>query len=279
MVIGNHEVMNVTGDLRYVHPGEYAAFKNKQSEQRMNAYYKKTVAHLRATAPKGQPFELPANHREEWNKQYPLGYVAHRMAWAPTGEYGRWTRSNPAALRVNDTVFVHGGISSKYADMGLRVLNKRVRNEISNPKKWNADSIIDDPDGPFWYRGWAQLEETPENEAILDDVLQKLGVRRMVVGHTPLLNTVLPRFGGKVIAVDVGLSDYYGGANAALEIAGDQTFAIIEGQRIELPTTKTGVVDYLKQAAQLVADPSEIESYLVELEAQQTNTDQNSAPW
>ena len=33
-MVGNHEAMNMTGDLRYVHPGEYRAFTGSQSEAR-----------------------------------------------------------------------------------------------------------------------------------------------------------------------------------------------------------------------------------------------------
>ena len=32
VLVGNHEAMNVTGDLRYVDPGEYAAFRDRRSE-------------------------------------------------------------------------------------------------------------------------------------------------------------------------------------------------------------------------------------------------------
>ncbi len=261
IVIGNHEVMNVTGDLRYVHPGEYAAFKDQYSERRLAAYYQQTVARLKATTPRGETFSLPKDHREQWNKQFPLGFVAHRDAWSPQGEYGRWTLLNATAVKVADTVFVHGGLSSKYAKLSLRTLNRRVREEIRNPKLWGEGSIIDDPEGPFWYRGWAELPETPENEALLDKVLSKLGAQRMVVGHTPLVNTVLPRFNGKVIVADVGLSDYYGGANAALELVGNRAYALINGQRVPLPTNSADVMDYLDTAAQMVADNRKIREY------------------
>ena len=39
LLIGNHEHMNITGDLRYVHPGEYEAFETRNSKQLRNNYY------------------------------------------------------------------------------------------------------------------------------------------------------------------------------------------------------------------------------------------------
>lgn len=39
VLIGNHEAMNVYGDLRYVSPGEYAAFRDADSEKAREALY------------------------------------------------------------------------------------------------------------------------------------------------------------------------------------------------------------------------------------------------
>jgi len=37
--MGNHEAMNLYGDLRYVTPEEYAAFKTGDSEQVRDSYF------------------------------------------------------------------------------------------------------------------------------------------------------------------------------------------------------------------------------------------------
>jgi len=42
-------------------------------------------------------------------------------------------------------------------------------------------------DGPLWYRGWAlESDQRGLFEAVVDNsVLEKTGVRRMIMGHTP----------------------------------------------------------------------------------------------
>ena len=262
-LIGNHESMNMTDDLRYVHSGEYAAFKGRNSRKNRNAYYQATIAHLTTTLSKKDLPVFDKAHREQWNVKFPLGYVEHRRAWAPSGKYGKWVLSHPAVAVLDDTLFVHGGISAKYANMPVSEMNTRIRTELANSPRVLPDSVIDDVVGPLWHRSWTSLPEIAENESALDAVLAALGVRRMVVAHTPLLPIVLPRFGGKLVMVDVGLSAAYGGGFSALELVGGEAFAIIADGRVALPTESgvDAVLSYLTEAEEIVGPQVKITNY------------------
>lgn len=88
-------------------------------------------------------------------------------------------------------------------------------------------------DGPMWYRGAAMGSEE-ENDDLIKKILDRIKVKRMVIGHTPMRDGIITsRFGGRVLAIDTGMSAevYEGGRPSALEIVGDTVTAIYVGER------------------------------------------------
>jgi hypothetical protein len=59
---------------------------------------------------------------------------------------------------------------------------------------------------------------------------------------------VLPRFGGKVIMIDVGISEHYGSVPACLVFQGMKPYALHRGHSLELPLG-ANIMGYLKTAA------------------------------
>ncbi|MFK7956810.1 MAG: metallophosphoesterase [Lysobacterales bacterium] len=264
-LIGNHEAMNMSGDLRYVHPGEYAAFVDRRSRKRQTDYYRRSVEFIKNNQPEEQWPAFDKAHREAFNKKYPLGYVEHRSAWSPGGEIGQWVLEHDAVVRVNDSLFVHGGIAPDQPLLPVEQINQQVREALQNAATSNSETIIDSPQGPLWYRGLAVMDETAENEALLDKMLAFYGVKRIVIAHTPVVRTILPRFSGKVILADVGLAAYYGGARASLVIDDTGPYALLAGERVDLPAKDQGVdalVAYLRAAAAQMPDPSGTLQYI-----------------
>ncbi|NNC98550.1 MAG: hypothetical protein HKN85_00045, partial [Gammaproteobacteria bacterium] len=202
-------------------------------------------------------------YRQDWEQRFPLGYVEHRLAWAPTGMYGKWAISHAAVAKVGDSLFVHGGISPQSAGMPMSEINTRVRTALAGAANPGDVSILEDESSPLWYRGWASAAETSENEEILDGVLAAYGVKRMVIAHTPLVPIVLPRFGGKVLMVDVGLSKHYGHGFSALVIKADKPYAILADQELPIPEKVDDIGAYLDTAAALLEDPAKINHYKV----------------
>lgn len=249
VVLGNHELMTLLGDWRYVAPADYESFAADESEADRAAAYAAFAAAAGGDSPAA---------RSRFENTYPRGYFARQAAFAPTGRYGAWLRSLPALIVVNDTAYVHGGLPPVMAQHGIAI-NERVQatvarylslrdrlaergvlaafdreGDIEAAAAAPADAERDEflalsqaaelgPEGPLWYRGSVYCKPMLE-QPILDAALERLGAARVVVGHTPTDDRhARSLHDGKVLTLDTGmLADYYRGRPAALVSEGGE---------------------------------------------------------
>ena len=258
VLIGNHEMMNMIGDLRYVSKSEYAAFADDETRERRNHWF--TAWSRRVGVNSGA--------RQRFDSTFPRGYFALREAFGPKGKYGKWLLEKNVIAVVNRTAFVHGGLPPVVADLGLEGINQGLKkdlvdyinavatlmeaevllptdayydyvgilgdymprlnasaeiiNAVATVKKLDDASVLHS-DGPLWYRGNVACSEIIE-EHQLRESLRAIGADRVVVGHTPTpTRKVLQRFDGRVVEVDTGmLNFYYNGSGNALILEGGE---------------------------------------------------------
>ena len=263
LLIGNHETMNVVGDLRYVSPGEYAAFATQNSPRLQNMQWERQVEWMQVNTPEFAEIDLEA-YRIEWDKQVPLGWVEHRQAWSFNGKYGKWVEGSHVAIQVNDTIYLHGGISEKYCKFSLQSLTEQVLAAMQNHDP-SVISAMNDPLGPVWYRGLAQEEETELFSQTLDNILDRYGAKRIVIGHTPTGGVVWPRFDQRVVANDTGIAAYYGAHKGLLELTSDGATAIYGEQRIPVPTLNSGREDYLRAVIEVDSNNAQLKERLARM--------------
>ncbi len=273
VLIGNHESMILTGDMRYVSAEEYAAFADDEdSDERarwFKAYARQKGGDLTAT-------------RATFNEKFPIGYFAMRRAFRADGQYGQWLLQKNIIGVINRTAFVHGGLSPEIARIGLSGVNERLQQElvefvnvlgtlmdaevllptdshydygailenympslnaseavlqaVEAGKRLNNSELLAS-DGPLWYRSNVQCQEIIE-ESRLMAVLDAIDVDRLVVGHTPTPNReILQRFDGRLIEVDTGmLNFYYQGIGHALIFEGNSVAVVDQnGGEARLP--------------------------------------------
>ena len=254
-LIGNHEAMNLYGDLRYTHPGEYEVFVTRKSAALRDRYFDIIMQNLEQQDPE-RFATLPENYREEWNKKYPLGWVEHRQAWDPAwnpeGKYANWVLDKRVAIQINDAIFLHGGISAYYCQNTLSSITEMARASLRHFVPNNA-GIIEDENGPLWYRGLSGVEPHAPIETV-DAILEHHGARHIVVGHTPTSGVIWPRYGDKVVMIDTGIASAYGGHVAYLEIGPDGLHAGYPNHKIPLPSNSEDLVPYLEKVIE--ADPA-----------------------
>jgi len=104
VILGNHEVMNLVGDLRYVSREEYAAFSEDESAEMRQIGFE-------AWSKNQSPNSIDADVRGRFDEEFPPGFFAHRAAFAADGEYGSWLLDQPVIAVIDGTAFVHGGLS------------------------------------------------------------------------------------------------------------------------------------------------------------------------
>ncbi|KAG8931031.1 hypothetical protein FRC02_003305 [Tulasnella sp. 418] len=212
--LGNHEVMNLLGDWRYVPQSEIKTFGSPTDRQKMIT-----------TGWIGQA----------WRANYS---ITTRLPLHPrVGEINTdFDASDHHELSHAALSFLHGGLSPSFHNLtpypsaineiGARLV-RRLQDRKHQPKPhppYPYEGIPSDAtpeehelygaDGPLWYRGWAMDRESDVCAAV-DDMLQRTGVRRLVMGHTPNFNAMVSRCKGKIILIDTGISHAYGGVLSA----------------------------------------------------------------
>jgi hypothetical protein len=153
LTLGNHEVMNLVGDLRYVAQGEYAAFADEESAEERERWFQALLSTRRVQALGGVD---EVSLREEFDRDRPPGFYAHRRAFSSKGKYGQWLMQKPLMVVVNDTAFVHGGLPPIVGEMGLERLNDELRAQVTDyvaALEVLNDANLIDPEVNFYEHG------------------------------------------------------------------------------------------------------------------------------
>jgi hypothetical protein len=255
-LIGNHEAMNMEGDLRYTTPGEFAAFADADSARKRDAYYARVVAALKAQPrePGESPWVFDAAFRAQFDAEHPLGWVEHRLAWSAQGVYGRWIATHAAVIRIDDTLFLHGGIGPAFAGFDVDTLDKAVVAALQHQpdSPGGPQAILTNDQGPLWYRGMAQNDEAAEGPNVAA-VLSHYGVRHIVFGHTKQYPMVNSRFDGAVILTDIAAPRACADPHGFLIKEGDKLTVVHRGQKLALGTAGAAHAAYLAQIAAIDA--------------------------
>lgn len=163
-LLGNHETMVLYDDLRYI-----------------NAKYRESARVLG---------------------------TSYAALYSGDSVIGDWLRKQSVLLQVGDTLFLHGGIAPESLDLArdMAATNDAYRRSLGQPR----DVIKADPatarlysgkSSPIWYRGYFNGKlDTAEVRALV----QRLGLRRIVVGHTTI-GEVASFHEGRVVAIDSGI--------------------------------------------------------------------------
>ncbi len=231
-MLGNHEAMNVMGDLRYVTPEIYRTFATDRSEEIRAKAFQDYIEFLSAHVGHVHSLLVPADEatRKKWMDEHPLGFFEYRDALGPNGKYGRWIRRRPAIVQIGDGLFVHGGLNPALPFESVVALEAQVHAELDGfDELWQALSRAK----VVWRymtlreaiahleeeQKWMQAQATPGDPVIAGHIRKLLGYRQWMASSSdgPLwyrgltkeaeaalatgLDALMVRFGARYIVV------------------------------------------------------------------------------
>jgi hypothetical protein len=191
---GNHEIMNASGDFRYVTEEGFADFADAANGTDGDSLLAALEPHERGRA----------------------------AAFRPGGPFALLLAQRDVILQIEDNVFVHGGVLPEHATYGIDRINDESREWLRGAAPFPV--ILDGSDSPEWTRLYSSEPDSTAC-ATLQQTLDRLGARRMVVGHTVQREGIASACGEAVWRIDVGMARHYGGPVQWLEIVGDSVRA------------------------------------------------------
>lgn len=162
-VLGNHEIMNMSGDLRYV-----------QSKYKENAVLL------------GERYEDLYGENSElgrWLRTKNIIEKIGNILYVHGGISQEVNNMDVSIEQINELSRPY------YADSFYQYSDKRL-------------NVLYGDFGPFWYRGYYQgiAKASPQQ---IDSTLSKFNIRHIATGHTMVADTISVRYNGKVFDTDV----------------------------------------------------------------------------
>ena len=238
MLLGNHEEMNITGIAldypRYVGVEQFVSFLPDDFRRAREAEYIKTLPpDMRKQAEiEGLDVTTDQAVADFWQRIIDSKDPEARRAYVLgfNDAVGDWLLRQNAVVKINDVVYVHGGISEAISKWPLREINTVMRTELAyfqgimrDPQRTTRafrPKLVYDPEGPLWFRGLAESGKAAQSE--VDRILANLGAKAMVIGHnyfsykggrSPVIaKKDVARFEDKVWIMDTGISGTYSGS-------------------------------------------------------------------
>ncbi|WP_019028459.1 metallophosphoesterase [Colwellia piezophila] len=166
LTLGNHEVMILNGDLRYLHPK-----------------YIETAKQLK------KPFEQLFSKDSiigNWLRSKPVLVKVNNMLFAHGGFHPSLATEQRSLIEIN-TIFKASLIKA----------------ELDKPREGWA-KYLHKTNGPIWYRGYFSADRGKDGGASsteIDLLLKHFDVKHLIVGHTSQ-KQIETRYQGRVIAID-----------------------------------------------------------------------------
>lgn len=241
VLLGNHETMWLTGDYRYTSDADYRSFADDETEAMREAARERfeimkeqgrvegdfdshfppgTLALREAVSPDGR--------YGRWLMERPAVVVVNGTAFIHAGLSEDYAGASAAELnqRVREELETRIGAWRKLTEAGIlapeypllnaaRALEPHLEDGAFDPHPrevrsaaktvvGTTESLIFDPNGPFWYRGNAVCNELAES-AVFNQALKGLNAENLVISHTPTPNhQVTKRLDGRLIRIETG---------------------------------------------------------------------------
>jgi len=224
LLVGNHELMAIQADYRFIAKEELVAL----GEAQMDKYGEQEKIHPDST--------IGTKALQK------VGLLKWKKLFAPNEAFGKEIREFGSVVTVAGegnckSAFAHAGVLPEHLremkirsedydnnDENKKSLDKIINEHYRNSSKgvqmsgnnWQERSQlpgwINGGDGVFWTREPPDASETNGGCDKIKEIVEMLGVKRMVIGHTVQWQGMNSICGGKLVLIDSGMSYAYGGS-------------------------------------------------------------------
>lgn len=174
---------------------------------------------------------------EKYRKVEEITNTTYGDLYSENSVLGKWLRSKPVVITINDIIFVHAGISidmvkrnMKFKQINQIFSDSIVGQEMESIYESQELIFLSEDNGPLWYRGF--FTDMTFCESRLDSILNFYDKKHIVVGHT-FNKEIKSTYNRKIFGIDAGIM-YKQPGEMLIYKNGIFYKGLIDGRRIKL---------------------------------------------